>query len=60
MTLSSNFSKTTDQETHALRESVGSPKDVADHSMESYACMKQDMLGAAAKRDRYKKAASPL
>ena len=38
-----------------MRESVGSPKDAAGHSMEPYACMKQDMLGAAAKRDKYKK-----
>ena len=38
-----------------MRESVGSPKNPADRSMEPYACMKQEMLGAAAKRDKYKK-----
>jgi len=38
-----------------MRESVGSPKNAVGHSMEPYACMKQVMLGAAAKRDKYKK-----
>ena len=57
---SSNFSKSQHQESHALRESVGGPKNAAGHSMEPYACMKQAMLGATAKNDRYKKAAPPL
>jgi len=36
---SSNFSKSQNQESHALREWVGNPKNVAGHSMKPYECI---------------------
>ena len=60
MTLSSNFSKTTDQAHSALRESIGSPRMASDHPMEPYECISIPCWVLLSRTTDIKKPASPL